>query len=206
LEIFINLIKSIPLFSITSVPVGVDLSFCGAVIWFRDRTWREWRTICIYSLCTLCLPSRFKPSSQFFLHINFNLRSILFMGWRNKIWNVPWPSSQAHCSNRFLVLSWILPLTNTIKFTCPRMLRASDDKMDEWMLLTRQATIKAWLAPPRESCKIRVNLLSRYGTRGSLLFSARITLDNANNDWLILELSSRRIPSLQVLLLSSLPD
>jgi len=47
---------------------------------------------------------------------------------------------------------------------------------------TRQATISAWLVSPRESCNIRVSLLSLYGTHALLLFNAYMTLDKAKSD------------------------
>ena len=72
-------------------------------------------------------------------------------------------------------------------------------------MFTRHAIMIARVLPPKESCRIRVSLLSLYGTLGSLEFKALITLDNAKRDWLILELSTSLTPSLPVFLLSSFP-
>ena len=72
-------------------------------------------------------------------------------------------------------------------------------------MFTRHAIMIAHVFPPKESCRIRVSLLSLYGTLGSLEFKALITLDNAKRDWLILELSTSLTPSLPVFLLSSFP-
>ena len=72
-------------------------------------------------------------------------------------------------------------------------------------MFTRHAIMIERVLPPKESCRIRVSLLSLYGTLGSLEFKALITLDNAKRDWLILELSTSLTPSLPVFLLSSFP-
>lgn len=56
--------------------------------------------------------------------------------------------------------------------------------------------------PPKDSCKIRVNLESRYGTNAFFsveLANAVITLPKADNDLLMFFASSNIIPSTPVL-------
>ena len=106
----------LPFFSIRSTLVCNSLCFCGAVTWIgllqraqRTRSFaHKRRTKCPHSLCTLCLSFWFKPGTQFRLHVNFNIWSILFLSWWNRVRYVARPCSQADRMNRFLVLSWIL--------------------------------------------------------------------------------------------------
>lgn len=166
-----------PLFTIWSTLIANCLRF-HRTIWLFITTCRHWSSanrgifICPVFLTTPGFAFRFKPRSELCLHVNFNGRHLLLLSWRYVVRDVAGSSSQLNCINRFLILSWILQLKNPryhistnyeLLTEKPYNANALVKRYESLMLfnqLTRQATIKARLLPPRESCNIRVSLLS----------------------------------------------
>ena len=66
-----------------------------------------------------------------------------------------------------------LNVTTTEKmFNKPKTRKPHKLKSKNSISLTKQVTIKIWFIPPKESCNMRVSLLSRYGTWLSLTLKA----------------------------------
>ena len=140
-----------------------------------------------------CFYFGFTWGMWFLLHENFFL---WIFPLKILAWDLPWTCSKTQCVSCLMIWSRILQMRK-IKWLRFMMVTCWVEIIIEQIItfkftwkktmFTRHAIMIERVLPPKESCRIRVSLLSLYGTLGSLEFRALITLDNAKRDWLILE-------------------